>query len=154
MADFCGVRTASGCCIVQIFDEAGEQTVEKMADEGGEMSDDLVKRLRRDAEVADRSYPEVFHVSADLAREAADRIKELEREKDRLVAREYAFFLHTKDARREALEEAAREIECGCPDADKVALLPPNGGERWRLCGEANCMAIAAAAIRALKEKE
>jgi hypothetical protein len=55
-------------------------------------------------------------------------------------------------ARREALEEAARTIECGCPDRDKVALLPPNGGERWRLCGEANCMAIEAAAIRALME--
>lgn len=58
------------------------------------------------------------------------------------------------DARCEALEEAAKEIECDCPGRDTIASLPPNSGERWRLCLERNCRAIWAAAIRALKDKE
>jgi hypothetical protein len=104
---------------------------------------DLVKRLR--------TYDE-FEADDALLDEAADRIEELEREnKEMGVGMVELSYAHTA-ARREALEEAARTIECGCPDRDKVALLPPNGGERWRLCGEANCMAIEAAAIRALME--
>jgi hypothetical protein len=59
-----------------------------------------------------------------------------------------------KTIRREAREEAAKEIECNCPGRDKIASLPPNSGERWRLCPEYNCRAIWAAAIRALNEKE
>lgn len=58
------------------------------------------------------------------------------------------------DARREALEEAAREIECNCPARSQIASLPPNGGDRWRFCSEYNCRATLAAAIRALNEKE
>lgn len=58
------------------------------------------------------------------------------------------------DARREAREEAAKEIECNCPGRSQIASLPPNSGERWRLCPEYNCRAIWAAAIRALNEKE
>ena len=57
-------------------------------------------------------------------------------------------------ARREAREEAAKEIECNCAGRSQIASLPPNGGERWRLCPEANCRAIWAADIRALNEKE
>jgi hypothetical protein len=84
----------------------------------------------------------------------ADRIEALEREdrKDMLLRHGTWLAEQISIARNEALEEAAREIACHCPDAEKVALLPPNGGERWRLCGEANCMAIKAADIRALKD--
>jgi hypothetical protein len=32
MADFCGVRTAAGCCIVQIFDDSGGKLEEQMVD--------------------------------------------------------------------------------------------------------------------------
>lgn len=55
-------------------------------------------------------------------------------------------------ARREGIEAAARAIECGC-SAEKRALVtsvPPNSGTRWHACGEPNCAAIEAAAIRAL----
>ena len=61
------------------------------------------------------------------------------------------------DARREALEEAAREIECNCsPERDKIAALPPGRAweQRWRWCTKSNCRAACAAAIRALNEKE
>ena len=42
------------------------------------MSDDLVKRLRYQADEARRNYPEVFRVSEEIAHEAADRIAKLE----------------------------------------------------------------------------
>jgi hypothetical protein len=73
------------------------------------VSDDLVKRLRRDSDVADRSHPEVFHVSADLAREAADRIEALEREVELLLmGRQTVMWMEKyQTARNEALEEAA-----------------------------------------------
>jgi hypothetical protein len=53
---------------------------------------------------------------------------------------------------RLGLEAAGRHIQCGCPSSvrEKIVTLPHNSGERWRLCGEANCGALDAAAIRAL----
>ena len=42
------------------------------------MTDDLVKRLRYQADTARNNYPEVFRVSEDIAYEAADRIEKLE----------------------------------------------------------------------------
>ena len=42
------------------------------------MSDDLVKRLRYQADTARNNYPEVFRVSEDITYEAADRIEKLE----------------------------------------------------------------------------
>ena len=42
------------------------------------MSDDLVKRLRYQADEARKNYPEVFRVSEEIAYEAADRIEKLE----------------------------------------------------------------------------
>ena len=42
------------------------------------MSDDLVKRLRYQADEARKNYPEVFRVSEEIACEAADRIEKLE----------------------------------------------------------------------------
>lgn len=53
------------------------------------------------------------------------------------------------------IERCARQIECGCANRDKVAALKhKNSGERWLLCPQENCMAIDAAAIRALKSEE
>jgi hypothetical protein len=56
--------------------------------------------------------------------------------------------------RRAALEEAAGVAECGCANralvAETAARCGPNSGARWGLCGEANCGALDAAAIRAL----
>lgn len=94
------------------------------------MTDDLVKRLRRDAKAAQwtteppESAPEVDPEDA-LA--AADRIEELEKR-----LREWA--TNEETARREALEEAARVAD---------GLVYP------KLC---HCEKIAAA-ILALKEK-
>lgn len=70
------------------------------------------------------------------------------------AAKKYVGNVNLQHARREAREEAAKEIECNCPGRSQIASLPPNGGERWRLCPEANCRAIWAADIRALNEKE
>jgi len=42
------------------------------------MTDDLVKRLRHQADEARKNYPEVFRVSEEIAYEAADRIEKLE----------------------------------------------------------------------------
>lgn len=42
------------------------------------MSDDLVKRLRYQADEAKKNYPEVFRVSEEIAYEAANRIERLE----------------------------------------------------------------------------
>jgi hypothetical protein len=52
--------------------------------------------------------------------------------------------------RAAALEEAAVLNDCECPHRDKVLALPPNSAERWRTCGQEDCGAICAAAIRAL----
>lgn len=52
-----------------------------------------------------------------------------------------------------ALEAAAQMVDCGCEQAQKAAAVAaeaPNGGPRWMACGEANCGAIEAAAIRTL----
>jgi hypothetical protein len=58
-----------------------------------------------------------------------------------------------KDAYRAGLEAAAAFIDCGCPNAAAVvALGKPNCAERWNLCGQANCAALDAAAIRAMKD--
>ena len=42
------------------------------------MTDDLVKRLRHQADEARKNYPEVFRISEEIAYEAADRIEKLE----------------------------------------------------------------------------
>ena len=42
------------------------------------MTDDLVTRLRYQANTAKKNYPEVFRVSEDITYEAADRIEKLE----------------------------------------------------------------------------
>jgi hypothetical protein len=112
-------------------------------DDSQNSSEKLVKWLRRDADVADRSYPEVFHVSADMAREAADRIEALEREQKSTAAKEFVEVAGDVDrliatARREALEEAAMKA-----------------WDHWRNSpARASVCADIAAAIRALKEGE
>lgn len=52
-----------------------------------------------------------------------------------------------------AREQAAQQIECGCDPARraKVVAVPPNSAARWNACGEANCCAIDAAAIRVMQ---
>ena len=57
-------------------------------------------------------------------------------------------------ARREAFEEAASLIECGCKNRHEVVMERPNSAARWNLCEHPNCMMIEAAAIRALAGKE
>lgn len=78
---------------------------------------------------------------------------EVRRLREELAARGAAAFKRGAEAMREA---AAREIECGCdPDRRaRVLAVPPNSGARWEACGEANCCAIDAAAIRALPAPE
>jgi hypothetical protein len=51
----------------------------------------------------------------------------------------------------DALERAARAIECNCDNKDDVVTHPISSAARWHLCGEANCCAIQAADIRAMK---
>jgi hypothetical protein len=104
------------------------------------MSDDLVRRareFRRDWSV----LSDERGMASVLIAEMADRIEELERDKERLVAFEYSAALYLKEAaagaRREALEEAARV-------ADDYSGDYAGAGAAWDI----------AAAIRALKEKE
>lgn len=53
----------------------------------------------------------------------------------------------------EALERAAVEVDCCCAHkADVLAVRGENSGDRWRACGQTECMALLARAIRALKE--
>lgn len=54
-----------------------------------------------------------------------------------------------KRARREALEDAAREVDCGCSCSADV-LAAKTKADRWRACGEACCGALMARDIRAL----
>lgn len=59
-------------------------------------------------------------------------------------------------ARREGIEMAAREMECGCPDETKAAVLEAlreghNSVKRWQACGHSQCSTIDAYNIRALK---
>jgi hypothetical protein len=52
-----------------------------------------------------------------------------------------------------ALERAAVEVDCCCAHkADVLAVHHENSGDRWRACGQTECMALLARAIRALKE--
>ena len=46
-----------------------------------------------------------------------------------------------------ALEEAAREIDCGC--AHRSEVLAATGAERWKFCGDP-CAALDAREVRAL----
>lgn len=60
-------------------------------------------------------------------------------------------------ARREGIEAAAREMECGCPDETKAAVLEAlrdghNSKKRWQACGHSQCSTIDAFDIRALLE--
>jgi hypothetical protein len=58
-------------------------------------------------------------------------------------------------AHNEALEKAAKEIDCGCNGRD-IVLSPDvrsNSRERWDACGESNCCALAALDIRMLKKE-
>lgn len=60
-------------------------------------------------------------------------------------------------ARREGIEAAAREMECGCPDETKAAVLEAlrdghNSVKRWQACGHSQCSTIDAFNIRALLE--
>jgi hypothetical protein len=57
-----------------------------------------------------------------------------------------------RDAERAAYERAAKEISCGCNNAQ--AVVNASGAERWRLCGDPSCGALAAASILALIDKE
>jgi hypothetical protein len=53
----------------------------------------------------------------------------------------------------DALERAAVEVDCCCAHkADVLAVRHENSGDRWRACGQTECMALLARAIRALKE--
>lgn len=54
-------------------------------------------------------------------------------------------------ARAEGMEAAAKMVDCGCPPERKASAVQcsPNSGSRWTFCGEGNCGAIEAAAIRA-----
>jgi predicted phage gp36 major capsid-like protein len=74
-------------------------------------------------------------MQAELARLRATRADELAR----------AYMLGVGDA--------AEPVDCGCDLAQKAlaaAAEKPNGGPRWMACGEENCGAIEADAIRAL----
>ena len=54
--------------------------------------------------------------------------------------------------RRSVLEEAAREVDCGCFNRT-AALTAKTKPDRWRACGEASCGALMAQDIRALADK-
>lgn len=54
-------------------------------------------------------------------------------------------------ARRVALDQAAREVDCDCPGKDAV-LAAKTKSDRWRACGEGFCGALMARDIRALAE--
>lgn len=56
-----------------------------------------------------------------------------------------------KAARRVALDQAAREVDCGCSCSADV-LAAETKADRWRACGEACCGALMARDIRALAE--
>jgi hypothetical protein len=54
-------------------------------------------------------------------------------------------------AEREAI---ACDLDCGCPDETKAAVLEAlrggfNSAKRWKACGHSQCSTIEAAAIRA-----
>ena len=74
------------------------------------MTDDLVKRLRYQADEARKNYPEVFRVSEEIAYEAADHIEQLEIEKNR----SYRNLTHAMK-HIEKLEAALRHIELEAP---------------------------------------
>ncbi len=72
----------------------------------------------------------------------------------RLEKAEAKSILRSK-TRNDALEEAAKEVDCECKGRD-VVLSPnvrSNSPERWEACGEANCCALAAFDIRLLKSQ-
>ena len=50
---------------------------------------------------------------------------------------------------RAGMETAASMIDCGCVQRAEVVKCPTNSARRWELCGQPNCTAIEAAAIRA-----
>jgi len=57
-------------------------------------------------------------------------------------------------ARREEREAIACDLDCGCPDETKAAVLEAlrggfNSAKRWKACSHSECSAIEAAAIRA-----
>jgi hypothetical protein len=57
-------------------------------------------------------------------------------------------------ARWEEREAIACDLDCGCPDETKAAVLEAlrggfNSAKRWKACGHSECSAIEAAAIRA-----
>lgn len=56
-------------------------------------------------------------------------------------------------ARREALEDAAAEVDCGCLHREAV-LAAKTKSDRWLDCGEACCGALMARDILSLAEKE
>lgn len=60
-------------------------------------------------------------------------------------------------ARREGIEMAAREMECGCPDETKADVLEAlrdghNSAKRWQACSHSQCSTVDAFNIRALLE--
>jgi hypothetical protein len=57
----------------------------------------------------------------------------------------------TDRARNDALEEAATEIDCGCPE--RAEVLVNSVGFHAKGCIHGNCAAMDALAIRALKDQ-
>ena len=75
------------------------------------MSDDLVKRLRYQADEARKNYPEVFRVSEEIAYEAADCIEKLEAQLARSQLKRWAARWEEQADRIEQLEAALRTVK-------------------------------------------
>ena len=140
---------------------------------------DIVERLRGKADWQERegrslrlynssspSMPELAEMheeSATAMRSAADEIERLRAEVHTLSTTcghcgdlERAWEA-VAAARREGIEIAAREMECGCPDETKAAVLEAmrdghNSVKRWQACGHSQCSTIDAFNIRTLLE--
>ena len=84
-------------------------------------------------------------------------ISEIERLREAIISERHGWQAEVQRLRREGIEAAAREMECGCPDETKAAVLEAlrdghNSVKRWKACGHSQCSTIDAFNIRALLE--
>jgi hypothetical protein len=128
---------------------------------------DIVERLRDPSKGSPRW--------GDTMSEAADEIERLRAERDRMrealaewrdeppggISKGDVLYLspervaaQIETARRDEREACAAEMDCGCPEENKAAVLEAlrggfNSAKRWEACSHSQCSAIDAAAIRA-----
>lgn len=124
-----------------------------------DIADAMIKIADVSRDVAGIDLPLGAH-----CRQAANEITDLRARLEKAEAERDAFELMLCDepargdaercaARNDALEEAAKNVDCECKGRD-VVLSPnvrSNSRERWEACGDVNCCALAALDIRLLK---